>query len=98
MKPIEIVERVATEYEDQTKEYTAESIREIFGDDPGCLVIHLLERLEAAESEIEQAREACGGFVNPPFDGSLSSAINVISIRCGAAEKELRRLREPSHD
>ena len=93
MKPIETVERVATGYKEQKAVYTSESIREIFGDDSECLVIKLLDRLEAAENEIEAARIACGGFAGDPFDGSLVTAINAISMRCRAAEDALEELR-----
>ena len=45
-------------------------------------------------AEINQAKLALGGFVKPPFDGTLQTAITAISMRCGSAELEVQRLKE----
>jgi hypothetical protein len=48
---------------------------------------HALAKIEELEAAIQTARDACGDFVNVPYDGSLATAIQAISMRCGAAEK-----------
>jgi len=49
---------------------------------------------EEMRNEISAAKSVCGGFVNDPFDGSLSTAIQAISMRCGAAERRVKELEQ----
>ncbi len=57
--------------------------------------------IESADKEISDLRaqlqavkDACGGFMDKPFDGSLVGAINAISLRCASAEKNLQAATE----
>lgn len=59
---------------------------------PPKMIRDLVSKLQAAEAEISDARSVAGGFVKPPFDGSLAGAIDAISMRCASAEAENDRL------
>jgi hypothetical protein len=50
------------------------------------------QRIAELESTILSAKSACGDFINQPFDGSLSTAISAISMRCGSSEKRIAEL------
>ena len=54
MKPIQTKTTEATGYKEVTQQLTEEEIRDLWGDDPDCLVMQLLERLIAAESALDR--------------------------------------------
>ena len=50
--------RVPATYEDVHEDWTAEKIRECFGDDPSCIVVPLLNKVEALERQRDALAEA----------------------------------------
>jgi hypothetical protein len=70
----------------ENKYHFCEPVETIHTDNTETLK-NALARIKELGAMIQAAREACGDFVNKPFDGSLVTAIQAISMRCGAAEK-----------
>lgn len=50
--------RVPATYEDVHEDWTAEKIRECFGDDPSCIVVPLLNKVEALERQRDALADA----------------------------------------
>lgn len=71
MGSIKTIERKATRYEAIEVEQTYDEIRELFDDDPSCLVIKLLDKIEELEAELILA--------NPKL--AAKNAIEVVELR-----------------
>lgn len=59
--------RVPATYEDVHEDWTAEKIRECFGDDPSCIVVPLLNKVEALERQRDALAEILRYFVGAKF-------------------------------
>ena len=53
-KKVKVTERQFEVVKEVTKECTDSEIEDLFGDDPGCLVMALLKRAQLAETQLEQ--------------------------------------------
>jgi len=63
-KGVTIYELVAVKHKRRERFYSDEEIRELFDDDPGSLVIGLLDRCQAAEAEVERLRAGLAKHYN----------------------------------
>lgn len=63
--------RVPATYEDVHEDWTAEKIRECFGDDPSCIVVPLLNKVEALERQRDALAEMLARTVDCLHDCRL---------------------------